>query len=335
MNFQDFQQYLAMVQDRPRCEAYERAIARTVAGKVVLDLGSGPGFLSHLALKHGAAKVYAIEADPQALGLATELARRFPQPERFVPILGHSLALQLPERVDVIVSEILDSTGIGENAHVAMADAARRFLVPGGILIPHTLELFLGLGVSGEARSIGQAWEHVGADYGLPYESFDGLLGGIGLCVSCADLVTGDQTNGGTGWVHWQTVDLAKNDFHLHTVVPMRATRAGPVRGIANAWRAHLLDDIVLESLPEAPETHWKQGFFNIGQAVDAEAGDQFIFEIMFADSRDSRVAFNMRLHHAPAAERESLLARLPDWLRSPVEEGRVAVVDRRDSAGA
>jgi protein arginine N-methyltransferase 1 len=327
MSHQTLSQYLDMVADRSRSDAFERAIAATVPGKVVLDLGSGPGFLSHLALRHGAKKVYAMDADPEALGLATALARRLADADRFVPMLGYSLDLSLPEQVDVIVSETLDSTGVGENINVSLADGARRFLAPGGRVIPHRLELFLGLGESIQAREFSHAWEEAGQRYGLPYQDFDALLAGIGLVMDCPQIVTGNDAAGVPEWLHWQTVDLVKDDFRPHTMVPMRAARAGRVRGVSTAWRAHLTDDIVLSSLPDAPGTHWKQAFINFSTHIDAGPGDQFLFEISFNQTRVPGVPYELAVRHARAAHRDLFIASLPEGIRPFVREGRVATV--------
>ena len=51
--------------DKKRVNSFEKAIAETIKkGDLVLDVGSGTGILTFLALKHGASKVYAVEIDP-------------------------------------------------------------------------------------------------------------------------------------------------------------------------------------------------------------------------------------------------------------------------------
>ena len=50
-----------MLNDKIRCEAYKAAIAASVKGKTVLDVGAGTGFLSVIAAKAGANHVYAVE----------------------------------------------------------------------------------------------------------------------------------------------------------------------------------------------------------------------------------------------------------------------------------
>lgn len=73
--YEDVNVHRLMLSDRPRNEAYARALAGAeLAGKVVLDVGCGTGYLSMLAAKCGARKVYAIEASGMA-EVAHEIVR--------------------------------------------------------------------------------------------------------------------------------------------------------------------------------------------------------------------------------------------------------------------
>lgn len=50
-----------MLNDKQRVEAYRVALEKSVAGKVVVDVGAGTGLLSIMSAEMGAKKVYAIE----------------------------------------------------------------------------------------------------------------------------------------------------------------------------------------------------------------------------------------------------------------------------------
>ena len=58
---------------------------------------------------------------------------------------GLSTQVKLPERVDVLRAETLDSMGIGENTAMYMADARKRMLAPEGCFLPDKQECHVAL----------------------------------------------------------------------------------------------------------------------------------------------------------------------------------------------
>jgi SAM-dependent methyltransferase len=104
-------------------------------GDIVLDVGAGSGILSVFAARAGAARVYAVERTPAAV-LAQELAAANGAAEIIQVIHGDITDVELPERVDVIVSEWLGGFGIDEGMLVPVIAARDRWLKPGGVVIP-------------------------------------------------------------------------------------------------------------------------------------------------------------------------------------------------------
>src|SRR6266850_1444991 len=144
-----------MLLDKIRCDAYREAIQRTVKpGDVVLDLGAGTGLLSFFALQAGARHVYAIEMTGIA-DAAAELIEANGFRDRITLIRKSSLKTHLPERSDVLVTETLSTFCFDtENVIEFVADARKRFLKPGGRIIPESADTFL-LPISSEAFGIG------------------------------------------------------------------------------------------------------------------------------------------------------------------------------------
>jgi amino acid adenylation domain-containing protein/non-ribosomal peptide synthase protein (TIGR01720 family) len=128
--------YFAMSRDDRRMGAYRAAIERAVPGKVVLEIGTGrDAALSRFCLEAGARRVYALEAADEAYGAARARLEELGLAGRIVLVHGSSLDVELPEPVDVCVSSIVGSIASNEGA-VPVLNDARRFLAPGGVMIP-------------------------------------------------------------------------------------------------------------------------------------------------------------------------------------------------------
>jgi precorrin-6B methylase 2/acyl carrier protein len=125
-----------MTHDDRRNLGYRAAIDNTVRDKIVLDIGTGAdAILAKMCVEAGAKKVYAIELLEESYRKAKALLSRLGLEGRIELIHGDSTKVQLPEFVDVCVSEIVGSIGGCEGAG-RILNNARRFLKPAGIMIP-------------------------------------------------------------------------------------------------------------------------------------------------------------------------------------------------------
>lgn len=158
--------HLPLLDDIPRTRAFDRALRESVRpGDVVADLGCGTGILSLFALKHGASRVYAVEEHPIA-EVARLVARENGVEDRLEVIRGRSQEIRLPERVDVVVSETLGNAVLDEGILDVMADARRRFLKPGGRMVPEEVVMLAAPGRLSPER----AWR-----YGVKLETVRAL----------------------------------------------------------------------------------------------------------------------------------------------------------------
>jgi amino acid adenylation domain-containing protein len=129
--------YHVMTADRVRMRAYRSAITRSVRGKTVLDIGTGADLaLARMCLEAGARRVYAVEMLEDAAAEARRLAEVLGAGDRLVVVQGDSRRIELPEKVDVCVSELIGTIGSSEGV-VGVLNDARRFLRPYGEMIPH------------------------------------------------------------------------------------------------------------------------------------------------------------------------------------------------------
>ena len=139
---EDFHQL--MLCDQIRMQAYEQAIKQAVRpGDMVVDLGTGTGILALWALKAGADTVYGIDMDREILAHASRRIADEGFAERFVPLNQLSYDVRLPQKADVLISEIIGNIGDNEDFQPILEDAIARFLKPGGIAIPAAVETFI------------------------------------------------------------------------------------------------------------------------------------------------------------------------------------------------
>ena len=149
MELSRIKKYQEMMADDVRMRAYQASITAVCPGKTVCEIGVGLGPLSLMALQQGATKVYGIEHSRETLEWATRVIRAHGFGEdRFIPIQGLSTDITLPQRVDVLLSETLDSMGIGESTVAFMKDAKERLLKAEGVFIPSHLTCYVAVGSS-------------------------------------------------------------------------------------------------------------------------------------------------------------------------------------------
>ena len=143
--YAELEVHRTMICDRVRTEGFRRAIDAVVRpGDIVLDVGAGSGILSMFAARAGAARVYAVERTTVAV-LAQELAAANGLGEIIEVIHGDVLDVELPEPVDVIVSEWLGGFGIDEGMLAPVIAARDRWLKPDGAMIPQSVTAWAGL----------------------------------------------------------------------------------------------------------------------------------------------------------------------------------------------
>lgn len=134
--------HIGMLDDRQRVTSWLAAIRQVVRpGDVVVDIGTGTGVPAIAAAQAGAARVYAVEAT--GIGkLAEANFRANGFEDRITLVTGWSMNVELPERADVLVSEIIGNYPLGERVIEIIDDARTRLLKPNARMVPHRVEVF-------------------------------------------------------------------------------------------------------------------------------------------------------------------------------------------------
>ena len=130
-----------MLHDDRRTGDYLAALAAAVRpGDVVLDIGTGSGVLAVAAARAGARRVYAVEATDIA-DVAERVFEVNGVQDRVTLVPGWSRQIELPEKADLLVAEVIGNEPFEEEILETTLDARRRLLKPGARLIPHALTL--------------------------------------------------------------------------------------------------------------------------------------------------------------------------------------------------
>jgi protein arginine N-methyltransferase 1 len=134
-----------MLEDHKRTGAYYQACMQNrsqFANKVVLDVGTGSGILAIFAAKAGAKKVYAVEATSMAIS-----AKRMVEAQGLEDVIeviqGVIESVEIPEKVDIIISEWMGYFLLRESMLDSVVVARDRFLKPDGALYPSHARLFM------------------------------------------------------------------------------------------------------------------------------------------------------------------------------------------------
>src|SRR5271165_6259930 len=256
--YAEFEVHRTMICDRVRTGAFRRAIDSVVRpGDIVLDVGAGSGILSVFAARAGAARVYAVERTSAAV-LAAELAAANGVGEIVRVIHGDVMDVELPERVDVIVSEWLGGFGIDEGMLVPVIVARDRWLKPGGVMIPGLVMAWAALV---HDRYLGEMVAFLRASpYGLKFDDLvNKTVNEIFYSGTFRHLAARDKRSDASRL--WTTqaglipLQQAQAPHQAETVLAVRDH--GTANALALWFSAELAPGISLAVGPGDPPTHW------------------------------------------------------------------------------
>jgi protein arginine N-methyltransferase 1 len=322
-----------MIADRGRFEAYSNAIAKAVrAGDAVLEIGCGPGVFGLLACRAGARKVYAIDSE-EIVHFAQELAVANGFADRMEFIQSDSRKVQLPESVNVIVSDIRGSLPFFGHAIASIEDARKRFLAPGGRLIPQRDTLKAALIDASEFYSkLVSPW--LKASPGLNLSSSVSLLlnGSYTSNFNSDQLLTETQI--------WGVLDYSAGAKPCAAVdLNFSVTRTGTAHGVCLWFETELLDGIGYSSGPGSRKTVYGQTFLPWLEAVPVQKGKEILVRLqanlvgedyvwqwetrICGDGGNAGQCFRQSTFQGENFTTQSLRRRAADFVPSLSEEGQ------------
>jgi len=258
-----------MLADPVRIGPYTQAIEAAVRpGDVVVDLGSGPGFFALIACRAGARRVYAID-----LAEIVQFGRHFATANSFADriefLWGDSRQIQLPERADVIVSDIRGALPFSGHAIVSLDDARQRFLAEGGTMIPQRDTLYAAI----------VEWEKFYNEVISPWRSSDkGLDLSPALPRVLNDLhsthITAEQLV--TEPQAWSVIEYMKSpSIRAAATLHFRTTRRATAHGVALWFDTQLFGKIGFSCAPGGPNTVYGHTFLPWLQPLTISAAQE------------------------------------------------------------
>lgn len=267
-----------MLRDSIRTEGYRNAIEEVIRpGDRVLDFGCGTGVLSIFAERAGASKVYALDRSTM-LHAAKEIfiANGCKNIEG---IFGEGYVVELPEQVDVIVSEWMGHFLFAERMLTPLITLRDKFLRPGGRIIPEYCSLHVGLIVTKSA------YEELSFLRTRPYNidfspvsewAFDDV--GVQR-FDAADLHPDTACLGGFS----MTTVRETPRLLQASITPKEDT---VVYGMCGWFEAQLSPNIRLSTSPFMPATHWYHFHFPFVRPLEVVAGDAIEIEVEIVPQR-------------------------------------------------
>ena len=135
--------YDLMSSETQRLEKYREGFAGAVAGKAVLDIGTGEqALLARLCIEAGARHVYAVEVLPEVAEQARRSVAAMGLQHRITVISGDIAALPAPERVQVVTQGIIGNIGSADGI-ASIWNAASHWFAADYVAVPGLCRTFI------------------------------------------------------------------------------------------------------------------------------------------------------------------------------------------------
>lgn len=299
--------HLEMLSDKSRTEAYRHVIlsnSASLRNKVVIDLGCGTGIISLFCAQLAQpSEVYAVEASSMA-EYTRQLVKQNGCEEVVTVLQGRAEEIELPEQVDVLVSEWMGNCLLFEFMVESVLLARDRWLKEGGVMWPSSAALTL---VPCQANSYYAEkmafWEQ---PYGLDFTplqplaqqefftkpKFSHLVEPDDCLATPCDVLCLDMYT-------LQVKDLEEIKGQFHYCVE----KSGVFHGFTAWFTVHFESletggaTVELNTGPFSEPTHWKQTLFMLDRPLSVYTGDSISGSILLRRNPVWRRHMTVTLH--------------------------------------
>lgn len=281
-------EHLGYVADAIRLEQFRFAVTQTVRpGDRVADVGCGSAVLGLLCLQAGAGHVDAIDSTA-VIEIARQSLTQAGWGDKASFIHGKSFQVVLPEPVDVVICDHVGYFGFDYGLIETMADARRRFLKPGGRLIPGRLRLQLGAVESDKCRQLAEGWEAPGIPREFHWLRQHGINTKHAVNLQADEVLAGQAQLG--------CIDLqAENPDFFSWTVELTMARDGILHGLAGWFECELAENVWMTNSPLSTQAIKRsQAFLPIDGPLAVKAGE-IVSATVMARPADHLIAWEVR----------------------------------------
>ncbi|XP_075994298.1 protein arginine N-methyltransferase 6 [Genypterus blacodes] len=315
-----------MIADHVRTNTYRTAIMRNseaIRDKVVLDVGAGTGVLSMFCAQAGAKKVYAVEACSIA-DQAVKIVKQNKMEDRIEVIRGTVETVDLPEQVEVIVSEWMGYALLHESMLNSVIYARDKWLKPGGLILPSKAELYIAPISDTVVEDRLNFWYTVEDQYGIDMTPMSDFAR---RCIMNSDIT---MNSIGVEDVLSHPAHFAELDLHTITAEQLRSVRgnfrfecfgSAAVNALCVWFTVTFpcpLDKpqaLVLSTSPFKPETHWKQALLYLDAPMDVVQDTVISGEVNMYPSEESARHICIHVDYTIGEQKRlSKTFSIPDW---------------------
>ena len=325
-----------MIADRHRMKAYVKALEGCIKpGSIVLDIGTGTGICAILACKLGAKRVYAIESN-SAIAVAKLAAKDNHCEDKIEFMQGMSVDVDLPEKVDVIVSDLRGILPLFQQHIPSIIDARSRFLKTGGTMIPLRDRLWGTLVQTPELyRSYSSLWQE-DIPYNINLESARSFL--FHAWKKCTILPEQCLTKP----TLFAVLDYSQiSTTNLQAKLEWSVEKTGLVHGLCLWFDSVLMTGVEFSNAPGQPDLIYGKAFLPWPKPTKIASGDmitctlkanligeQYIWQwnSKVITGGETRADFKQSTFNAKLINREALERRSLDYIPQVNEDGRIAL---------
>ena len=268
--------HFSMLNDFERNVKFKEAISSVdLTNKLVLDIGTGSGFLSMLAVQQGAKHVYTCESNYYVAEKAKQIIDRngFSNSITVINKLSTDLivGIDLPDMMDVLISETVDCGFFGEGFGISLIHAKKNLLKDSALIIPESVKMYCALLSSSRINNLNSVpLDVLGLDLTLFNDFKTPGYFPVRLNTWEHSLVTESK----------EFLNLKFSDeltFSSEYNIKFTAHENASVHGVVFWFELGLTEGVYLTNSPSNHHSHWMQVFQNFQKTIEVINGNSYI----------------------------------------------------------